>query len=66
MSDYRVLSAGDTAIVVEFGEQIDRNVSTTVLALARRVAEARLEGVVEMRADLPIADGALRPAFAVD
>ena len=47
MSDYRVLSAGDTAIVVEFGEQIDRNVSTTVLALARRVAEARLEGVVE-------------------
>ena len=47
MSDYRVLSAGDTAIVVEFGEQIDRKVSTTVLALARRMAEARIEGVVE-------------------
>jgi hypothetical protein len=35
MSDYRVLSAGDTAIVVEFGEQIDRKVSTTVLAHGR-------------------------------
>jgi KipI family sensor histidine kinase inhibitor len=47
MPDYRVLNAGDTAIVVEFGESIDRRLSTWVLALARRLNEARLEGIVE-------------------
>src|SRR3979411_2181185 len=47
MPDYRVLNAGDTAIVVEFGESIDRRLSTWVLALARRLDEARLEGIVE-------------------
>ena len=47
MSEYRVLPAGDTAVVVEFGEQIDRAVSVAVLALARRLSEARLEGIVE-------------------
>ena len=47
MPEYRVLSAGDTALVVEFGEHIDRRLSTWVLALARRLNEARIEGVVE-------------------
>src|SRR5258707_935961 len=47
MPDYRVLNAGDTAIVVEFGESIDRRLSTWVLALARRLNEARLDGIVE-------------------
>jgi len=47
MPDYRVLNAGDTAIVVEFGESIDRRLSTWVLALARRLNEARLDGLVE-------------------
>jgi len=47
MPDYRVLNAGDTALVVEFGESIDRRLSTWVLALARRLNEARLEGIVE-------------------
>jgi inhibitor of KinA len=47
MPDYRMLNAGDTAIVVEFGESIDRRLSTWVLALARRLNEARLEGIVE-------------------
>ena len=47
MPDYRVLNAGDTALVVEFGESIDRRLSTWVLALARRLNEAQLEGIVE-------------------
>jgi inhibitor of KinA len=47
MSDYRVLPAGDTAVVVEFGDQIDRAVSVAVLALARRLSETRLDGIVE-------------------
>jgi inhibitor of KinA len=47
MPDYRVLNAGDTALVVEFGESIDRQLSTWVLALARRLNEARLDGIVE-------------------
>jgi inhibitor of KinA len=47
MPEFRVLSAGDTALVVEFGDRIDRQLSTRVLALARRLDEARLEGVIE-------------------
>jgi KipI family sensor histidine kinase inhibitor len=47
MLAYRVLAAGDTALVVEFGEEIDRKISTTVLALARRLNETRLAGIVE-------------------
>jgi KipI family sensor histidine kinase inhibitor len=47
MLAYRVLAAGDTALAVEFGEEIDRKISTTVLALARRLNGARLDGIVE-------------------
>ena len=47
MPGYRVLFAGDTALVVEFGDGIDRRVSTLVLSLARRLNEARLDGIVE-------------------
>ncbi len=47
MSEFRVLTAGDTALVVEFGDGIDRRVSTIVLALARRLDEERLAGIVE-------------------
>ena len=37
MPDYKILPAGDTALVVEFGEGIDRRLSAWVLALARRL-----------------------------
>jgi inhibitor of KinA len=47
MLGYRVLAAGDTALVVEFGEDIDRKISTTVLALAQRLNGAGLDGIVE-------------------
>ena len=47
MPEFRVLPAGDTALVVEFGDHIDRRLSTWVLALARRLDEARVNGVVE-------------------
>lgn len=47
MPQYKVLPAGDTALVVEFGEHIDRQLSTWVLALARRLNETRLNGIVE-------------------
>jgi inhibitor of KinA len=47
IADYKVLLAGDTALVVEFGEEVDRRISTRVLALARRLNEARLDGIVE-------------------
>jgi KipI family sensor histidine kinase inhibitor len=46
-SEYRLLPAGDTALVVEFGDGIDRAVSSRVLALAGRLDAARLAGVVE-------------------
>jgi KipI family sensor histidine kinase inhibitor len=47
MLDYKVLPAGDTALVVEFGDVIDRRLSAWVLALSRRLDEERLDGVVE-------------------
>lgn len=46
-SDYKLLPAGDTALVVEFGEQVDRRISARVLALAKRLNAARIEGLIE-------------------
>ena len=43
----RFLAAGDTALVVELGETVDRSVSAQVLALSARVEAARLPGIVE-------------------
>jgi inhibitor of KinA len=47
VTDYRLLPAGDTALTIEFGSQIDRRLSGLVLALARRMTEAKLVGIVE-------------------
>jgi inhibitor of KinA len=43
----RFLQSGDTAIVVEFGDRIDRQLSALVLSLARKVQDAAIPGVVE-------------------
>ena len=47
MVDYRFLTAGDTAIVVEFGDNIDRRLNALVLDLARRLDESRIPGLNE-------------------
>jgi inhibitor of KinA len=47
MLPYRVLTAGDTAISIEFGDHVDQQLSLWVLALARRLNAARIAGVVE-------------------
>jgi len=47
MLDYRLLPAGDTALVVEFGDRIDRRLNARVLALRAQLDEARIEGIVE-------------------
>jgi KipI family sensor histidine kinase inhibitor len=44
----RLLSNGDTALAVEFGERIDRATSERVLALHDRLAREQLPGVVEL------------------
>ncbi|HEX4892122.1 MAG TPA: 5-oxoprolinase subunit PxpB [Hyphomicrobiaceae bacterium] len=44
----RFLAGGDTALVVEFGEEVDRQVNGLVLALADRVERAQLPGVIEL------------------
>ena len=36
MPYYKLLTAGDTALVVEFGDSIDQRLSAWVLALAER------------------------------
>ena len=43
----RMLQAGDQALVVEFGDAIDAALNRLVQALDRRVAEARIDGVIE-------------------
>ena len=43
----RFLAAGDTAVIVEFGERIDRLVSDRVLRLSTLVRAANLPGVIE-------------------
>jgi inhibitor of KinA len=45
--DYRILTAGDTAIVVEFGDSIDRDLNAIVLELSRRLDEGRIPGLIE-------------------
>jgi inhibitor of KinA len=47
MVDYRILTAGDTALVVEFGDNIDRGLNAVVLALARRMDECGIPGLNE-------------------
>ncbi len=47
MRDYRFLPAGDAALVVDFGDRIERALNSRVLALAQAVAEDHLDGVVE-------------------
>ena len=48
MSAYKLLHAGDTALVVEFGDRIDRRLSNLVLALAKRLRDARIDGIVDI------------------
>ena len=43
----RFLPSGDTALVVEFGDRIDRGLSAAVIGLAERIRVADLGGVTE-------------------
>lgn len=43
----RFLPCGDTALAVEFGSEVDRAISDTVLALDAALARAQVAGVVE-------------------
>ena len=44
----KLLSNGDTALAVEFGERVDRGTSERVLALHDRLSHAALPGIVEL------------------
>ena len=48
MSAYRLKPAGDTALIVEFGDQIERGINDAVLALARDLRTAEIDGVIEI------------------
>lgn len=43
----RFLPCGDTALAIEFGSEIDRSISDTVLALDAALAREQVEGIVE-------------------
>jgi inhibitor of KinA len=44
----RFLAAGDTALVVEFGDRVDAHLSALVLSLGQKLEAAKLAGVVEV------------------
>jgi len=44
----RFLASGDTALVIELGDRIDRRVSEQVVGLAGRIRRAALAGVIEL------------------
>ena len=46
-AEYNVLPAGDTALVVDFGNRVDLKLSAKVLALSRRLDELHLDGIIE-------------------
>jgi len=47
MTDYNVRAAGDTALIIDFGNTVDLNVSAKVLALAGRLNDLKIDGVIE-------------------
>jgi len=53
MADYRILTAGDTAIVVEFGDNIDSGLNAIVLALARGLDGSGIPGLNETIPNFP-------------
>jgi KipI family sensor histidine kinase inhibitor len=46
--EYKFLPAGDTALVVEFGDRVDRSSSAHVVALAEKLRGLAVPGVVEL------------------
>src|SRR4051812_20992542 len=46
-TDVRFLNSGDTALVVEFGDRVDRELSNRVLALSERMRATEVHGVTE-------------------
>lgn len=48
MPPFELKLAGDTALVVEFGEHVDRHVSGLVLRLARAISTRRIAGVLDV------------------
>jgi inhibitor of KinA len=44
---YRILPAGDAAIVIEFGDAIDRRINSQVLALADRLNRDPIDGLID-------------------
>lgn len=47
MTDYNLLAAGDTALVVDFGNRVELGISAKVLALADRLNALKIGGVIE-------------------
>ena len=48
MDDYSVRPAGDTALVIDFGNRIEIDLSKKVLALAHELEALHLDGVIEI------------------
>lgn len=60
MSDIRFLLSGDSAVTVEFGNEISEHINAQIRAFSIALTESKLPDR-GARADLPLADGSLRP-----
>lgn len=61
MSDIRFLLSGDSAVTVEFGNEISEHINAQIRAFSIALTESKLPRDRGARADLPLADGSLRP-----
>ena len=48
MTDTRILTAGDSAILVEFGKEISPEINQRISAVVQLMKEQHIEGIVDM------------------
>ena len=46
--DIKIMTAGDSALVVEFGNKIDEQINAYVHALAEKIEQQHMDGVIEV------------------
>lgn len=48
MKNIKILTAGDSALLVEFGKEINEDINRKITAVVKMIKEQRIEGIVEL------------------
>lgn len=48
MKDIKILTAGDSALLVEFGKEINKEINQKITAVVKIIKEQQIEGIVEL------------------